>query len=51
MSTTVAAVWIVALIALEIQHLKWIVWEYWDCRRCGVKNHECGCIRRWLMLF
>ena len=34
--------WCVALIALEIQHLKWIVWEHWDCRRCGVKHRECG---------
>jgi hypothetical protein len=23
------AIWIVALIGLEIQHLKWIVWEHW----------------------
>jgi hypothetical protein len=37
-----ALIWIVALIALEVQHLKWIVWEYWDCRRCGVKYRECG---------
>ena len=32
----------IALIALELQHLKWIVWEHWDCRRCGVKHRECG---------
>jgi len=35
-------IWCVALIALELQHLKWIVWERWDCRRCGVKHRECG---------
>ena len=34
--------WCVALIALEVQHLKWIVWEHWNCRRCGVKHRECG---------
>ena len=34
--------WCVALIALELQHLKWIVWEHWECRRCGVKHRECG---------
>ena len=34
-------IWCVALIALELQHLKWIVWEHWDCRRCGVKHREC----------
>ena len=28
--------------ALEVQHLKWIVWEHWNCRRCGVKHRECG---------
>jgi hypothetical protein len=37
------ALWIVALIGLEIQHFKWIVWEHWDCRRHGVKNKECRC--------
>src|SRR4029079_13726071 len=23
--------WCIALIALELQHLKWIVWEHWTC--------------------
>ena len=32
----------VALVALEIQHLKWIVWEHWECRKCHVKHRECG---------
>ena len=44
------ALWIVALIALEIQHLKWIIWEHWECRTHRVKNHECGCKSRWLLL-
>ena len=43
-------IWIAALTALEVQHLKWIVWEYWDCRVHNVKNHECRCKSRWLLL-
>ena len=35
-------IWCVGLIALELQHLKWLVWEYWDCRQCCVKHRECG---------
>lgn len=41
---------IVAMIALEITHLKWIWWTYWDCRRCGVKHRECGHGAKWLFL-
>ncbi len=37
--------WCVALIALEVQHLKWIVWEHWDCRTCGARNKHCACAR------
>jgi hypothetical protein len=51
MSRGEIVVWVVALIALEIQHLKWIIWTHWDCRRHEVKHHECGCLRRWLLLF
>ena len=41
---------ILALIVLEVNHLKWIWWTYWDCRRCGRKNADCGaCGRTWLM--
>ena len=39
----------VGLIVLELNHLKWIWWEFWDCRRCGVKNRECGCRSKWMM--
>ena len=39
---------IVCMIVLEMQHLRWIWWEYWDCRSCGVKNKHCGCEKfRW----
>ncbi len=43
--------WCVALVGLEIQHLKWIVWEHWDCRRCRVKHSECGCGARFMTYF
>jgi hypothetical protein len=36
---------IVSMIVLEIQHLRWIWWEYWVCRDCGVKNKHCACRR------
>jgi hypothetical protein len=49
-SQTGILIWIVALIALEVQHLKWIAWEHWDCRRHRVKNKECRCKAR-LMFF
>ena len=50
-SRTVVLLWILALMALEIQHLKWIWWEYWDCRSCSVKHKDCACgaTRRWVM--
>ena len=50
MSHTEILIWILALAALEVQHLKWIIWTYWECKRHGVKHHECGCIKRWLLL-
>jgi hypothetical protein len=40
------AIWILAFVALEVQHPKRIVWEQWDCRRHLVKNDECGCRTR-----
>lgn len=50
MSRSEAFLWIAALFGLEVQHLKWIIWEHWDCRRCHVKNHVCGCKRRLMFL-
>jgi hypothetical protein len=49
-SDTGILLWIVALIALEIQHLKWIAWEHWNCRKHRVKNKECRCKAR-LMVY
>ena len=43
MSQTQILLSIVALIVLELYHLKWIWWEYWDCRTCSTKNKHCGC--------
>jgi hypothetical protein len=50
-SQTAILLWILALLALEIQHLKWIWWEYWDCRHCSVKHKDCSCgaTARWVM--
>lgn len=43
--------WIVALILLEVNHLKWIWWEHWSCRACTVKHKDCACgsTARWVM--
>jgi len=50
-SQTAILLWILALLALEIQHLKWIWWEYWDCRSCSEKHKDCACgaTRAWVM--
>jgi hypothetical protein len=41
---------ICGLIALEVLHLKWIVWEHWHCRRCGTKHKDCGHMPAWAKL-
>ena len=43
MSDTTVLLWVIGLIGLEIQHLKWIVWNDWDCRTHRMKNKECRC--------
>jgi hypothetical protein len=48
MTRSEAAIWIRSLVGLEVQHLEWIVWEHWDCRRYGVKKDVCGCQARML---
>ena len=42
---------ICSLIVLELQHLRWIWWEHWSCRGCGVKNKDCGCRKRKWQLY
>jgi len=50
-SQTEILLWIVALFVLEVNHLKWIWWEYWDCRACSAKHKDCACgaTARWMM--
>jgi hypothetical protein len=50
-SRTEVLLWIAALFALEVNHLKWIWWEYWSCRACTVKHKDCSCgaTARWVM--
>jgi hypothetical protein len=42
-SKPVILLWILALLILEVQHLKWIWWEFWSCRGCSVKHKDCAC--------
>jgi hypothetical protein len=50
-SRTETLIWILALLILEVNHLKWIWWEHWDCRRCSSKHKDCACgsTARWIM--
>jgi len=50
-SRTEILLWIVALLVLEVNHLKWIWWEHWSCRACTVKHKDCACgaTARWIM--
>ena len=49
MSQTEILLWIVALLLLELNHLRWIWWEYWRCRSCSLVHRECGCRVKWIM--
>ena len=49
-SRTEILLWIVALFVLEVNHLKWIWWENWNCRKCSSKHKDCGCgTTKWIM--
>ena len=50
-SQTQTLLWILALFVLEVNHLKWIWWEHWDCRSCSSKHKDCACgsTARWIM--
>jgi hypothetical protein len=39
----------VALIGVEVLHLKWLWWTKWECRKCGCAPRECGHGAKWLM--
>jgi hypothetical protein len=38
---------IMAMIVLELYHLKWIWLSEWSCPKCSRRNLECGCDGRW----
>jgi hypothetical protein len=41
---------ILGMILLELNHLRWLWWENWNCRRCGVKYKDCEYgHRKWIM--
>jgi hypothetical protein len=40
---------IAALIAVELNHLKWIWWNFWQCSKCTRAHKDCGCSSKWLM--
>jgi hypothetical protein len=50
-SKTEILLWILALFILEVNHLKWIWWEFWTCRACTVAHKDCACgqTSRWVM--
>jgi hypothetical protein len=43
MSQTQILLWCIALIVLELNHLKWIWWTYWERAKCGRKQKDCDC--------
>jgi hypothetical protein len=38
---------ILILFVVEVNHLKWIWWNHWQCRKCGVRNRSCACSDKW----
>jgi hypothetical protein len=49
LSQTQILLWCIALIILELNHLKWIWWTYWECAKCGRKHKDCSCSSKWVM--
>ncbi len=49
MGQTQILLWCIALIVLELNHLKWIWWTYWECAKCGRKHKDCDCGSKWVM--
>ena len=39
--------WIIALLTLELFHLKWIWLSEWSCGKCSRRNLDCACSGRW----
>ena len=42
---------ILAMLVLEVYHLKWIWLSEWSCRTCTQRNLDCTCARRWAKYF
>jgi len=40
---------IAMLIAVELNHLKWIWWTYWTCSKHACPHKDCGCRAKWLL--
>lgn len=47
MTQTQVLVGILILFVVEVNHLKWIWWNHWQCRKCGIRNRDCGCSDKW----
>ena len=41
---------ICTMIAVEIAHLRWILWTQWRCRKCSTPHIECECKPAWLKI-
>lgn len=41
---------IATLIAVEIAHLRWILWTQWHCRKCKHAHIECECKPAWVKI-
>ena len=47
MTQTQVLIGILILFVVEVNHLKWIWWNHWQCRKCCVRNRDCGCSDKW----
>jgi hypothetical protein len=41
---------IATLLAIEIAHLRWVLWTQWRCRKCHVAHIECECKPGWVKI-
>jgi hypothetical protein len=41
---------IATLFAVEVAHLRWILWTQWKCRKCRTVHIECACKPAWLKI-
>jgi hypothetical protein len=44
------ALTICTMLAVEIAHLRWILWTQWRCRKCSTPHIECACKPTWLKI-